>query len=68
MASLITHPNLPHPDDIYGLLIGMHHECDDGESHKRNAMLILSLANHIGDEAVVRQAIALVKQTSKGQS
>jgi hypothetical protein len=64
MASLITHPNLPNPDNTYQRLIDLHEGCDEVESHKRNAKLILALSNHIGDDAVIAEAIALATVAS----
>ena len=64
MAQLITQTNLTNPDQIYQKLIDMHQGCDDQESSKRNAKLILTLANHIGDETVISEAIALVASVS----
>ena len=63
MAKLITSPNLPNPDDVYQRLINLHEGCDEAESHKRSAKLILALANHIGDEAVISEAIDLASLT-----
>jgi hypothetical protein len=60
MAHLIKAPNLKNPDKMYQHLIDMHQGCDEAESHKRNAKLILALSNHIGDETVIAEAIALV--------
>lgn len=64
MAGLITSSNLSHPDDIYQKLIDLHEGCDEAESRKRNAKLILILANHIGDPALIAEAIDLAASTS----
>jgi hypothetical protein len=58
MSSLITAPNLSHPDDFYEALIEMHHDLDDAQSQAVNARLILLLANHVGDLQVLREAMA----------
>lgn len=58
MSALNTEPNLENPDDLYELLIQMHEGLSEEESRRANARLILLLINHIGDDAVVRQAIA----------
>jgi hypothetical protein len=44
-------------DDFYQLLIDAHRDLSDAQSQKLNARLILLLANHIGDLAVLREAI-----------
>ena len=45
-------------DDFYQYLIDAHRDLSDAQSQKLNARLILLLANHIGDLAVLREAIA----------
>ena len=55
---LNTEPNLPAPDDFYDELIGLHRDLTDEQSRLVNAKLVLLLANHIGDMAVLRAAMA----------
>jgi len=57
MQGLNIKPHLTAPDDFYEELIGMHRGLTDGESALVNAKLILLLANHIGDPAILRAAI-----------
>ena len=57
-ASLTTEPNIPDPDSFYEGLIAAHTDLSDEASAAFNSRLILLLANHIGDNAVLRQAIA----------
>jgi len=45
-------------DDFYQNLIDAHRDLSDAQSQKLNARLILLLANHVGDLAVLREAIA----------
>ena len=59
---LNTAPNLAHPDEFYEALIAMHHDLDDAESQAVNARLILLLANHIGDIAVLREAMQIARE------
>ncbi|WP_296229171.1 DUF2783 domain-containing protein [Ralstonia sp. UBA689] len=54
---LNTQPNLPRPDDFYEALIDTHRDLTDAQSAMLNAQLILLLANHIGDMAVLREAL-----------
>ncbi|TWG85980.1 3-(3-hydroxy-phenyl)propionate hydroxylase [Cupriavidus gilardii J11] len=56
--ALRIEPNLQQPDEFYEALIDMHRELDAAQSHAANAQLILLLANHIGDAAVLRDAMA----------
>jgi hypothetical protein len=62
MAKLDTEPNLAAPDDFYEALIAMHHGLSDADSALANAKLILLLANHIGDLAVLRAALAAARE------
>lgn len=48
-------------DAIYQILIDMHAGLDDAASAKLNARMILVLANHIGDPAIIAQAAAIAK-------
>lgn len=45
------------PDDFYERLIEAHDGLDDEASMRLNARLVLLLANHIGDRAILDQAI-----------
>lgn len=71
--SLITENNFREPgkryfraftpgDDFYEALIETHRDLTDEQSAEVNARLILLLANHIGDIAVLRQAMALARE------
>lgn len=55
---LITDTNLPAPDDFYEALIDAHRDLSNEQSQEMNAALILLLANHLGDMAVLREALA----------
>ncbi|WP_395757041.1 DUF2783 domain-containing protein [Achromobacter sp. EB05] len=55
---LITETNLAAPDDFYEALIDAHRDLSNEQSHEMNAALILLLANHLGDMAVLREALA----------
>lgn len=58
---LILTPNLPDPDGFYDELIQAHDGLSDDDSAALNARLILTLANHIGDRSVLRQALEAAK-------
>ena len=61
--TLIAEPHLADPDAFYEALIDMHRDLTDDESQRANAALILLLANHIGDPAVLREALAAARRT-----
>lgn len=48
-------------DDFYQLLIDTHRDLSDEQSAMVNAKLILILSNHIGDIAVLREAMAAAR-------
>ena len=50
-------PNLPDPDGFYTELLAAHDGLTEVESAAFNARLILALANHIGDRAVLTAAL-----------
>ena len=54
---LITTPHLDAPDDFYEALIDAHWNLTTAQSHELNAKLVLLLANHIGRESVLQQAL-----------
>lgn len=60
-AHLKTDPRISAPDDFYAALTELHRDLDLEESAKVNAKLVLLLANHIGDSAVLSEAIAAAR-------
>ena len=66
MSDLMTAPNIADADGAYAALIGAHDGLSEAESHALNARLILILANHIGDEKVLRGALELARQSGAG--
>jgi hypothetical protein len=49
--------NIAAPDEFYAALIEAHRDLSASESAALNARLILLLANHIGDAAVLSEAL-----------
>ena len=49
--------NLSQPDDVYNAIVDAHKGLSDEDCHAFDARLILLLVNHIGDEAVIREAL-----------
>ena len=54
-------PNLARADDVYADLLAAHEGLSKEESDALNARLILILANHVGDRAVLSEAIAIAR-------
>lgn len=50
--------NLARPDDVYNALIDAHKGLSDEQARAFDARLILLLINHVGDETVIREALA----------
>ena len=50
-------PNIKSVDNFYAALVALHDGLNDQQSGLINAKLILILANHIGDEAVLAEAL-----------
>ena len=59
---LNTDPNIPDPDGFYAELIDAHDGLSDEDSAAYNARLVLLLANHIGDRAVLRDALKAARR------
>lgn len=57
MPKLELNPNFTDPDTFYAALTSLHRERSDAESERINARLILLLANHIGDQSVLEEAL-----------
>ncbi len=54
---LRTELGIDAPDDFYEKLIKAHDGLSDEESMRFNARLVLLLANHIGDQDILDQAL-----------
>jgi len=63
MGKLDTRPRLTDPDALLAALLAAHAGLDEAESRRLDARLVLILANHIGDAAVLQAAIALARGT-----
>ena len=58
MSELTLTPNIDNADDFYAELLAAHEPLSKDDSDALNARLVLMLANHIGDRAVLSAAIA----------
>ena len=65
MTDLTLTRNLYDPDRFYATLMAVHEGLSKSESDALNARLILILANHIGEEQVLNQALHVAAQTGK---
>ncbi len=63
MSALTTDSQFSDPDRAYRALIDAHRGLTEEESAALNSRLVLILANHIGDQSVLQEAIALAKQS-----
>lgn len=63
--TLNTNPNFTSPDEFYAALNDLFAQASDEEAERISARLILLLANHIGDAAVLAQAMAIAGDIKK---
>ena len=63
MSTLKHELNLARPDDVYNLIVDAHKGLSPEQSEKLNAALVLLLANHVGDEDVIREAVAAARRS-----
>jgi hypothetical protein len=62
---LITTAHLEAPDDFYEALIDCHRDLSSEQSHALNARLVLLLANHIGAQEVLKQALRAARDSAR---
>jgi hypothetical protein len=65
MPRLELDPNFTDPDAFYAALTEAHRERDEAQSERINARLILLLANHIGDQQVLEEALEIATQAAE---
>lgn len=61
---IIRTPNIPDPDAFYRELMDSQRDLDAAEAAAMNARLVLLLANHIGDRAILSEALAIAAGTA----
>jgi hypothetical protein len=66
--ALQRQPNIPDQDLFYAELIDSQRDLSDEQADLIFAKLVLILANHIGDRAVLREAIALARENTLAQA
>jgi hypothetical protein len=57
VGKLNTQPNILAGDEFYSALIDAHRGLSDEQSELLNTRLVLLLANHIGDLAILEEAM-----------
>lgn len=62
MSQLDTAPRIADPDGIYAEIMDAVRGLDAEASLRYCARLVLLLANHIGDEAVLREAVRVARE------
>ncbi len=62
MSQLTLDPNFSDADAFYAALADLHRDRSPETSEKINARLILLLANQVGDQAILEQALAIAGQ------
>ena len=59
MSRLVTEPKFQDGDAFYAMLVETLEKCGDEEGIRLLMRLALILANHIGDKAILEEALAL---------
>ena len=62
--TLNRQPNIADQDVFYAELINSQRDLSDDQADMMLAKLVLILANHVGDRAVLTQAIALARDNT----
>ncbi|MEN9844645.1 MAG: hypothetical protein RLZZ612_2474 [Pseudomonadota bacterium] len=57
-------PHLPNPDEFYEALINAQRDLSDDQADMMLAKLVLILANHMGDRALLSEAIELARSNT----
>jgi Protein of unknown function (DUF2783) len=65
---LILNPQIDKPDDFYEAWLLAHEGLSTQKSHDLNAAIVLLLANHIGDFAVLQAALTAARSAIDGVS
>ena len=62
--ALNRQPNIPDQDVFYAELINRQRDLSDEQADMMLAKLVLILANHVGDRAVLSEAMALARDNT----
>jgi hypothetical protein len=66
--SLVTAANLADPDAAYRMIVEASRGLSEDECASLTAAALLLLANHIGDAQVLKDALALARETARDGS
>ena len=61
--ALMHEPHIANPDGFYEQLIACQRDLDDEQAALFQAKLLLVLANHVGDRAVLTEALRVARQS-----
>jgi len=64
MSDLKLEPNFSDADAFYAALAEVHRDRSPEDSERINARLILLLANQVGEQTILEQALAIAGQTA----
>ncbi|MCB1707492.1 MAG: DUF2783 domain-containing protein [Halioglobus sp.] len=64
MSQLNLEPNFSDPDAFYAALADLHRDRTAAASEQINVRLILLLANQVGDQQILEQALAIAGQVN----
>lgn len=67
MSDFTLDPNFTDADAFYQKLIALHDGLSEEDSHRLNAKLVLILANQIGDNRILEEALASARGISPSQ-
>jgi hypothetical protein len=67
MSELKLEPNFSDADAFYAALADVHRDREPEVSEKINARLILLLANQVGNQEILEQALAIAGQAASEQ-
>ena len=62
MSRLLTQSRFANPDEAFVAIVDAHRDLAPEASAALDARLVLRLANHIGDIAVVKEALAAARE------
>lgn len=66
--ALNRQPNIPDADDFYAELINGQRDLSEEQADMMLAKLVMILCNHLGDRAVLSEAIALARENTLATS
>ncbi|PLW82405.1 hypothetical protein CWI75_11625 [Kineobactrum sediminis] len=64
MSRLITDNNFTDPDAFYAALANLYRDRSETENEVVNARLILLLANQVGDQRILQEALSIAGQAT----